>query len=63
MPRPDDAAITQMIQLRWGLTPEKDQQIGGLLMWVPMCLVYFAAILAQVARWFAEPAIAVKEQT
>ena len=37
----------------WGLTPEKDQQIGGLLMWVPMCLIYLSAIFAQIARWFA----------
>jgi cytochrome c oxidase assembly factor CtaG len=37
----------------WGMTPEKDQQIGGLLMWVPMCAIYMSAILAQLARWFA----------
>jgi hypothetical protein len=28
-------------------------------MWVPMCLVYLSAILAQLARWFAEPGRAV----
>jgi putative membrane protein len=40
----------------WGLTSDKDQQIGGLLMWVPMCLIYLAAILAQLARWHSDPA-------
>jgi cytochrome c oxidase assembly factor CtaG len=40
----------------WGLTSDKDQQIGGLLMWVPMCLIYLGAILAQFARWHANPA-------
>jgi len=25
-------------------------------MWVPMCLVYLGAIVAQLARWFGEPA-------
>jgi cytochrome c oxidase assembly factor CtaG len=40
----------------WGLTSDKDQQIGGLLMWVPMCLIYLGAILAQLARWHAAPA-------
>ena len=30
----------------WGLTPLEDQQIGGLIMWVPACLVYLAAGLA-----------------
>ena len=39
----------------WGLTSDKDQQIGGLLMWVPMCLIYLAAILAQFARWHSDP--------
>ena len=34
-------------------SPERDQQIGGLLMWVPMCLIYLSAIFAQIARWFA----------
>lgn len=34
-----------------GLTTDRDQQIGGLLMWVPMCLVYASAILAQFSRW------------
>jgi len=39
----------------WGLTSDRDQQIGGLLMWVPMCLIYLAAILAQLARWHSSP--------
>jgi cytochrome c oxidase assembly factor CtaG len=39
----------------WGLTSDRDQQIGGLLMWVPMCLIYLAAILAQLARWHSGP--------
>jgi len=24
-------------------------------MWVPMCLIYLAAILAQLARWYSDP--------
>jgi putative membrane protein len=50
--RPD---ILNLIQSSWGITPDKDQQIGGLLMWVPMCFVYLSAIIAQLARWFAHP--------
>ena len=34
----------------WGLTPETDQQIGGLLMWVPACLVYGVGILGVARR-------------
>jgi putative membrane protein len=39
----------------WGLTPERDQQIGGLLMWLPACLVYGAGIVGILARWYGEP--------
>ena len=31
----------------------RDRQIGGLLMWVPMCSVYVAAIMLELSRWFA----------
>jgi cytochrome c oxidase assembly factor CtaG len=44
------------IRGQWGLTSDRDQQIGGLLMWVPMCLIYLTAILAQLARWHSDPA-------
>jgi cytochrome c oxidase assembly factor CtaG len=54
MPQADHLALLQTIRSRWGVTPERDQQIGGLLMWVPMCLIYLGAIFAQIARWFAE---------
>lgn len=53
----DPLGMLNTIRAGWGFTPERDQQIGGLLMWVPMCLVYLGAMLAQIARWFAEPAI------
>jgi len=56
MPRPDPQRMLPMIRSEWGVTPERDQQIGGLLMWVPMCLIYLAAIFGQVVRWFAVPA-------
>lgn len=49
----DQFGILSTIRSDWGLTPERDQQIGGLLMWVPMCLIYVAAILMQLARLHA----------
>jgi len=55
MPPNDPLGMLQTIRTGWGFTPERDQQIGGLLMWVPMCLIYLTAILAQMARWFAQP--------
>jgi cytochrome c oxidase assembly factor CtaG len=51
----DHLGILNLIQSNWGITPDKDQQLGGLLMWVPMCFVYLSAIIAQLARWFAHP--------
>jgi putative membrane protein len=40
-----------------GLSAQADQQLGGLLMWVPGCFVYLTAILATVRRWYQdEPA-------
>ena len=54
-PPADQLGIAKLIQVNWGITPERDQQVGGLLMWVPMCLVYLSAIIAQFTRWFAQP--------
>ncbi len=39
---------------RWGLTPLEDQQLGGLIMWVPGGLVHLAAGLAAAAQWMHE---------
>jgi putative membrane protein len=60
-PPADRLGILNLIQANWGITPEKDQQIGGLLMWVPMCLVYLAAIIAQLVHWFTHPAGSVEQ--
>jgi cytochrome c oxidase assembly factor CtaG len=62
MPMADRFGLLPTLRQEWGMTPERDQQIGGLLMWVPMCLVYLSAILAQFSRWYAEPSGQPKEQ-
>ncbi|HWF06396.1 MAG TPA: cytochrome c oxidase assembly protein, partial [Candidatus Angelobacter sp.] len=36
----DRLGILPLIRQGWGLTPAVDQQVGGLLMWVPACLIY-----------------------
>jgi putative membrane protein len=38
----------------WGLSPIEDQQLGGLIMWVPAGLVYIGTGLALFARWMKE---------
>jgi cytochrome c oxidase assembly factor CtaG len=54
--RPRDTfRILPLLHGRWGLTPAVDQQLGGLLMWVPGSLVYLAAIIGVLARWYGAP--------
>jgi putative membrane protein len=48
----DRLGILPLLRGGWGLTPERDQQLGGLLMWMPACLVYGGAILGQIARFY-----------
>jgi cytochrome c oxidase assembly factor CtaG len=38
---------------QWGLTPMEDQQLAGLIMWVPGGLVYAGAALVLAGLWIA----------
>lgn len=40
----------------WGLTPLEDQQLAGLIMWIPANLSYLLAALAIASAWLKEPA-------
>jgi putative membrane protein len=51
----DSLGILDALRSSWGLTTEADQQLGGLLMWVPGGLVYLCAIMAVLARWYGSP--------
>lgn len=51
----DPAGILQLVRDGWGLDAKSDQQLGGMLMWVPGCFVYLTAILASMARWYRTP--------
>jgi cytochrome c oxidase assembly factor CtaG len=35
----------------WGLTPLEDQQLAGLVMWIPVGTVYAGAAIISLARW------------
>jgi putative membrane protein len=39
----------------WGLTPLEDQQLAGLIMWIPGGIAYLIAALALLASWLGEP--------
>jgi putative membrane protein len=43
--------------LEWGLTALEDQQLAGLIMWVPAGLVYAAAALALAGLWIARSGV------
>jgi putative membrane protein len=46
----------------WGLTPLEDQQLGGLIMWIPAGLVYVIAALAMLAGWLRESELRVQKR-
>jgi cytochrome c oxidase assembly factor CtaG len=48
----DGLGVLPLIRQGWGLSAAEDQQIGGLLMWVPACAVYTSGILGMLARWY-----------
>jgi putative membrane protein len=43
------------IRGQWGVTPRLDQEIGGILMWVPGGIVYLVAILSVLGAWYNAP--------
>jgi cytochrome c oxidase assembly factor CtaG len=50
----DALGLLPTIRDVWGIQPSVDQQLGGLLMWVPGGLGYLCAILATLMRWYRE---------
>ncbi|MGH7995192.1 MAG: cytochrome c oxidase assembly protein, partial [Opitutaceae bacterium] len=50
----DPLGILSLIRNGWGMSADRDRQLGGLLMWIPMCMVYMSAIFVELARWYGE---------
>jgi putative membrane protein len=48
----DPFGLLPTVRFAWGLSAERDRQLGGLLMWVPMCAVYVGAIVLEIVRWY-----------
>ena len=46
----------------WGLTPLGDQQLAGMIMWIPASLVYLVAALLIVRRWLGDSEWAVTQR-
>ena len=51
-----DADRSRQAGAAWGLAPLQDQQLAGLIMWVPAAGVYLAAALVGMNRWLARQA-------
>ncbi|MFN2603115.1 MAG: cytochrome c oxidase assembly protein [Gemmatimonadaceae bacterium] len=45
------SAYTSTLTSAWGFTPLEDQQLGGLIMWVPATIAYLIAALMLFASW------------
>ncbi len=51
----DPYGVLPVIRYVCNLSPQTDQRLGGLLMWLPCCLLYLTAIMGVFTRWFAAP--------
>jgi putative membrane protein len=50
----DGLGALPLLREGWGLTPKVDQEIGGLMMWVPACIGFAIGILAMLGRYYGE---------
>jgi putative membrane protein len=50
---PNDS-LNILPQLRNVISARADQELGGLLMWFPCCLIYASAILIRLGTWYGE---------
>ena len=57
----DTLGALPLLRDGWGLTCKADQEIGGLMMWVPACFVYASAILATLGGYYGDEASIVNE--
>jgi cytochrome c oxidase assembly factor CtaG len=51
----DSAGILPYLRNDLCISPGVDQQIGGLTMWVPGCLIYLTASMVTIAKWYMTP--------
>lgn len=52
-------AYTPAMTTPWGFTPLEDQQLGGLIMWVPATIAYLVAALALFLAWLKQSEVRV----
>ena len=50
----DAYGFSSIIKNQWGISASTDQQMAGLIMWVPCCFIYLIAIMFLFKKWFSE---------
>ncbi len=49
-----NTAVLNLIHSKWGITSEIDQQMGGLIMWIPACFVYLTNVMISLIKWYSK---------
>jgi putative membrane protein len=49
--------VARMIRSNWGISDSTDQKMGGLIMWVPACIIYLTNIMIVLFRWFTRQTV------
>ncbi len=57
IPLMDPYGYLPIIRNTWKISIADDQQIGGLIMWVPGCFIYLSASMLLLIKWFDEKQI------
>ena len=50
-----NVSVLTLIRSGWGISPVIDQKIGGLIMWVPACIVYVTNTMVTLGKWISAP--------
>ena len=53
----DTLGILPLIRDTWALSPEVDQQTGGIFLWVGGCMVYTSAVMGLFIAWYNSPEV------
>lgn len=48
----DNYGFLQLIRNNWKISAAADQQMAGLIMWVPCCFIYLSASMVLLIKWF-----------
>ena len=53
---PANIGLQDIIQNDWGISQADDQQMAGLIMWVPCCFIYLSGAMILLKKWMDEKA-------